>query len=85
MKERKGSGTPEKRDMKMSMMEAVKSVFHNYANFNGRARRSEYWLFTLFNSLVCFGVGILAVVFTVLDLWPRGFYSFTGSKLQAPA
>ena len=52
----------------MSMTEAVKSVFHNYANFNGRARRSEYWLFTLFNSLVCFGVGILTVVFTVTAL-----------------
>ena len=26
-----------------------KVVFENYANFNGRARRSEYWYFTLFN------------------------------------
>lgn len=26
-----------------------KVVFQNYANFNGRARRSEYWYFTLFN------------------------------------
>jgi len=24
-----------------------KVVFENYANFNGRARRSEYWWFTL--------------------------------------
>ena len=47
----------------MSMMEAVKSVFHNYANFHGRARRSEYWLFTLFNGLVCFGMSILIMVF----------------------
>ena len=46
----------------MSMMEAVKSVFHNYANFHGRARRSEYWLFTLFNGLICFGMTILIVV-----------------------
>ena len=35
----------------MSLMEAVKSVFRNYANFNGRARRSEYWKFFLFNVL----------------------------------
>ena len=28
------------------------AVFENYANFNGRARRSEFWYFTLFNSVV---------------------------------
>jgi hypothetical protein len=27
----------------MNFIDAVKSVFTNYANFNGRARRSEYW------------------------------------------
>ena len=27
----------------MGPVEAVKSVFRNYANFSGRARRSEYW------------------------------------------
>lgn len=26
-----------------------KVVFENYANFSGRARRSEYWYFVLFN------------------------------------
>ena len=31
----------------MNMGEAVKSVLSNYANFNGRARRSEYWWFYL--------------------------------------
>lgn len=25
------------------------SVLKNYANFNGRARRKEYWMFVLFN------------------------------------
>ncbi|WP_333877251.1 DUF805 domain-containing protein [Flavobacterium sp.] len=29
-----------------------KVVFENYANFNGRARRSEYWYFTLFNLIL---------------------------------
>ena len=29
-----------------------KAVFKNYANFQGRARRAEYWYFTLFNLLV---------------------------------
>lgn len=29
-----------------------KVVFENYANFNGRARRSEYWYFALCNFLI---------------------------------
>ncbi|UUV20254.1 DUF805 domain-containing protein [Paenimyroides aestuarii] len=29
-----------------------KVVFENYANFNGRARRSEYWYFVLCNFLI---------------------------------
>lgn len=28
-----------------------KVVFENYANFDGRARRSEYWYFILFNTI----------------------------------
>jgi len=29
-----------------------KVVFENYANFNGRARRSEYWYFALLNGII---------------------------------
>lgn len=29
----------------MNMKQAVVHVFQNFANFNGRARRSEYWYF----------------------------------------
>ena len=36
----------------MGLFEAVGSVFSHYADFNGRARRSEYWFFCLFNMLV---------------------------------
>lgn len=36
----------------MSFTDAIKKVFSNYANFSGRARRSEYWNWTLFNLLV---------------------------------
>jgi uncharacterized membrane protein YhaH (DUF805 family) len=37
-----------------------KVVFENYANFKGRARRSEYWYFALMNL-------IILVIATVLD------------------
>ncbi len=36
----------------MSFSEAIRSVFQKYVTFEGRARRSEYWWFFLFNSLV---------------------------------
>ncbi|MDO9454789.1 DUF805 domain-containing protein [Nocardioides sp.] len=37
----------------MTFADAIRSVVvENYANFSGRARRSEYWYFFLFNFLV---------------------------------
>jgi uncharacterized membrane protein YhaH (DUF805 family) len=32
------------------------TVLKKYAEFNGRARRSEYWYFTLFSTLVSIGL-----------------------------
>jgi len=34
-------------------------VLQNYANFNGRARRSEYWYFFLFNTLISLVLGFI--------------------------
>lgn len=37
----------------MNFTDAVRSVVQlNYANFSGRARRSEYWYFVLFNIII---------------------------------
>ena len=36
----------------MSFMESVQTCLSKYANFSGRARRSEYWYFYLFTSIV---------------------------------
>ena len=44
----------------MSFGEAIKSVFSKYATFSGRARRSEYWYFYLFNILVSIVLAFLA-------------------------
>ncbi|ULH14399.1 DUF805 domain-containing protein [Deinococcus sp. KNUC1210] len=37
-------------------------VQHNYANFSGRARRREFWMFTLVNSLILLAFAILMIV-----------------------
>lgn len=36
----------------MSFGQAIKHVFRNYANFRGRASRSEFWWFYLFMTIV---------------------------------
>lgn len=43
----------------MTFTEAVKSVFSKYATFSGRARRKEYWYFTLFNCIIAVILALL--------------------------
>lgn len=43
-------------------MQYYLNVWKNYANFEGRARRSEYWYFVLFNTIILFGLSFLMVV-----------------------
>lgn len=38
----------------------LKVVRDNYANFNGRARRQEYWMFALINFLITIAIAILS-------------------------
>ena len=44
----------------MSFGQAIATVFTKYAEFNGRARRSEFWWFALFAVLVAVGLGALS-------------------------
>ena len=37
-----------------------------YADFSGRARRKEYWMFTLFNALIAIVLGFVLGVFEVI-------------------
>lgn len=64
----------------MSFGEAIQSCFSKYASFEGRASRSEYWFFTLFQLLMIIGafvVGgmldetlmIILVLFSILGLF----------------
>lgn len=41
-------------------MDLMLQPLRKYADFNGRARRSEYWLFALFVALVQMAAGILS-------------------------
>jgi uncharacterized membrane protein YhaH (DUF805 family) len=50
----------------MSFVEAVKSCFHNYATFDGRAPRSEYWFFHLFGFLATLAGLLTGFLFLVI-------------------
>ncbi|UOQ51248.1 DUF805 domain-containing protein [Hymenobacter cellulosivorans] len=38
----------------------INALKNHYADFNGRARRAEYWYFMLFNIIVSFVLGFVA-------------------------
>src|ERR671936_236786 len=46
----------------MSFTDAVKSAYRNYAKFDGRATRPEYWWFLLFTFVVTVGVYLLGLL-----------------------
>ena len=52
-----------------------KVVFENYANFNGRARRREYWLFFLANLVISFVLGFLFGLLAPKVAFVANFYS----------
>lgn len=57
---------------------AVKSVFGKYAEFRGRATRSEYWYWVLFEAL--FGA-VLGLALTITFFWAYGPALATAAKL----
>lgn len=53
----------------------------NYLTFSGRARRKEYWMFTLFGTI--FGI-VFAIIDGVLDSYPL-FSFFFGLAILLPS
>lgn len=45
-----------------------KVVFDNYFNFEGRARRSEYWYFTLVNLIIVLGIYAIGAIGLLADI-----------------
>ncbi len=48
----------------------------HYADFNGRARRSEYWYFQLFNFLIEIGIYLIIVAIKIVTGIDLGFLRF---------
>ncbi|WP_432477467.1 DUF805 domain-containing protein [Nocardioides sp. GXQ0305] len=56
----------------MSFADAVRTCLAKYVVFSGRARRSEYWWFVLFNILVSIAAGIVDVILGTDYDWGSG-------------
>ena len=56
----------------MSFKEAVSTCFSKYATFTGRARRSEYWWFSLFSLLVIL-IPVIAIILSTIGLGGKEF------------
>lgn len=61
----------------MNFAESIKSCFSNYVTFSGRASRSEFWWFQLFqlmavSILALTGPGIFLALATLLPAWAVG-------------
>ncbi len=50
------------------MVEAYKRFLRNYANFNGRSTRSDYWYVVLANFLIGLAIGIIGGVLNMAGL-----------------
>lgn len=50
----------------MTFAESIQICFKKYADFNGRASRSEYWWFALFSILVGIGLSIFSQALSLL-------------------
>jgi len=50
------------RKIKLNTMNYYLKVLQNYTNFNGRARRAEYWYFVLFNAIASIILSLIGLV-----------------------
>jgi|WetSurMetagenome_2_1015567.scaffolds.fasta_scaffold390394_1 uncharacterized membrane protein YhaH (DUF805 family) len=55
-------GLQPKSEKKIAFMDAVKVCFSKYVDFTGRARRSEFWYFVLFNFIACVAIEIVGAI-----------------------
>lgn len=50
------------------MNDYLNVIRNNYANFSGRARRCEYWMFTLINTIISIVLYLLVALFALPSL-----------------
>lgn len=56
----------------MSLADAVRTCFSKYATFEGRARRSEFWWWIVFQAIVVAVPMLIGGLFAALSVAPEG-------------
>lgn len=63
--------------------EAIKTCFHKYADFSGRATRAEFWWFQLFIFLVAIAISVVDCgLLRECDEWGSGWDDLWGLALD---
>lgn len=65
-----------------NLITAYKSMFKKYAQFNGRSRRSEYWLASVMNWIIFMVFYLVIYVPMIVDMQNYGKLSVTTSVLM---
>jgi uncharacterized membrane protein YhaH (DUF805 family) len=68
----------------MGFGDAIAICFRKYVDFTGRARRAEYWWWTLFNVLVSLGLGVVDVMIASAG-GPAALSNLAGLALLLPS
>jgi uncharacterized membrane protein YhaH (DUF805 family) len=55
-----------KRELYMTFVESIKTCLSKYADFNGRASRSEFWWFILFIFVGSFVLSMISAIISML-------------------
>ena len=69
----------------LSLTEAISVCFNKYANFSGRARRSEYWYWILFSIIVNFAASFLDSIIFGSFFYSGPLYWITSLGLLIPS
>lgn len=66
----------------MGFATAVRTCLSKYADFSGRAQRSEFWYFVLFNIVVSWALIMLdSTLFGTVETYQGGFSAYTDTPL----
>jgi len=68
----------------MTFVESIRTCFTKYADFTGRASRSEFWWWVLFNLVTGIALGVISdkvsLAFTIATLLP--YFAVTTRRLH---
>ena len=69
----------------MNFSDSVATCLKKYVDFNGRALRSEYWWFVVFQIVVGFGIGLASGLFALSEATAKGLSGLFSLAMLLPS